>query len=149
MIDIKKSNGARLKAARKASGYKINEAAEVLGVSRNTLSSYELNKTVPKATTLLKMAKLYDIDVNEMFKVQSGKGKEKPESLYEKSKIYVKLMVLKSLESDIKNSIQGPDEYYEAKYKRMLNDFINSPIMAGRLAPIQDKIEGDNEGFFD
>ena len=95
------------------------------------------------------MAKLYEIDVNEMFKVQSGKGKEKPESLYEKSKIYVKLMVLKSLESDIKNSIQGPDEYYEAKYKRMLNDFINSPIMAGRLAPIQDIIEGDNEGFFD
>lgn len=149
MIDIKKSNGARLKAARKASGYKINEAAEVLGVSRNTLSSYELNKTVPKATTLLKMAKLYEIDVNEMFKVQSGKEKETPQSLYEKSKVYIKLMVLKSLESDIKNSSQGPDEYYEAKYKRMLNDFINSPIMSGRLAPIQDKIEGDNEGFFD
>ncbi|MCI6086235.1 helix-turn-helix transcriptional regulator [Selenomonas sp.] len=53
--------GITLKAARVNVGMTQREAAEVLGVSRETLQNYEAGKKFPSVPTIKRMEKLYKI----------------------------------------------------------------------------------------
>lgn len=53
-----------LRAARINTGLTQKEAAKMLGISRNTLASYELYKTKPDIEIAKQMAKLYGLPVD-------------------------------------------------------------------------------------
>jgi len=54
-----------LAAARVNKELTLDEASKLLEIGRCTLFNYEKGKTVPKSTTLFKMAELYGCDVEE------------------------------------------------------------------------------------
>lgn len=56
-----------LDAVRVNAGYSINEWADVLGVSRDTVSNWETSKTQPKLEKLKLMSKLSGIPVDYIF----------------------------------------------------------------------------------
>lgn len=58
--------GNSLFHARKKSGLSQEEVAEKIGVSRQTISKWETNETVPDIYQSKKMAKLYKISLDEL-----------------------------------------------------------------------------------
>ena len=55
-----------LRAARVNAGYTQQAAAKELNLSKNTLASYEAYKSVPSIETAKRIAKLYDMTVNDI-----------------------------------------------------------------------------------
>lgn len=56
----------QLKAARVNAGFTQKQAAKMLNLSKNTLSSYEAYKTKPDIETAIKIAELYKISINDI-----------------------------------------------------------------------------------
>lgn len=46
--------------------------AEIIGVSRQTINAMELNKYVPSTVLALKISKIFDKNVNEIFFLDEG-----------------------------------------------------------------------------
>ncbi len=69
-IDIKIKN-ARIKA-----NLTQEQAAEILGVSRQTISNWETKKTYPDIVSVVKMSDLYNVSLDHLLK------EEKPLSNY-------------------------------------------------------------------
>lgn len=59
--------GYKLKELRLEKGIKQKEAAEILGISPKTLSHWESDTNEPNLTMLKALAKLYGINVSELF----------------------------------------------------------------------------------
>lgn len=55
-----------MKAARVNAGYSQREAARLLNISKNTLSSYENYRTIPNARISGMMAKLYCLSADNI-----------------------------------------------------------------------------------
>lgn len=55
-----------LKAARVNAGLTQENVVKELGISKNTLISYEKYKTIPNMETAQKMASLYGVSVNDL-----------------------------------------------------------------------------------
>lgn len=53
-----------LKAARVNANFTQKEAAKKLGISKGTLASYELYRTIPSVDTAKKIADLYGLEVD-------------------------------------------------------------------------------------
>ncbi|MGN0533446.1 MAG: helix-turn-helix domain-containing protein [Eubacterium sp.] len=68
--------GSKLQAARKAAGITQEQAAEALGISRQTLSNWENAKTYPDIVSVVKMSDLYSVSLDHLLK------EEKPMSNY-------------------------------------------------------------------
>ena len=68
--------GTKLRAARTAAGLTQEQAAELLGVSRQTMSHWENNKTYPDIVRVIKMSDLYAVSLDYLLKGE--KGEEAP-----------------------------------------------------------------------
>lgn len=55
-----------LKKFRKACGYKQNEVANILGIDRSAYSYYESGKTEPSVKNLIRIARMYKVDVDAL-----------------------------------------------------------------------------------
>lgn len=55
-----------LKSAREIKGLKQSEAAELIGVSTDTLGNYERGKSYPDVPVLRKIEEVYDIPYNRI-----------------------------------------------------------------------------------
>lgn len=55
-----------LKKLRKACGFKQEEVARVLGIDRSAYSYYESGKTEPCVKNLIKIARMYKVDVDAL-----------------------------------------------------------------------------------
>lgn len=66
--------GFKIKDARAASRLTQEQAAEKLGVSRQTISSWENGKTYPDIVSVIKMSELYGVSLDRLLK-----GEEKTE----------------------------------------------------------------------
>jgi len=55
-----------LKFLRKANNYSLDELAEQLGVTRQTLSKYEKGEAVPSLGTVINAAKLFDVSLDQL-----------------------------------------------------------------------------------
>lgn len=53
-----------LEAARINAGYTQVQAAQAIGVEKNTICRWEKGKTQPKADQFKKLVKLYDVPIN-------------------------------------------------------------------------------------
>ena len=60
--------GVQIKKARLNAGFTQEQAAEVLGVSRQTISNWENEKTLPDIISVVKMSDLYNISLDLLLK---------------------------------------------------------------------------------
>lgn len=63
-IDI----GNKIKNARKEKGITQEQAAEILGVSRQTISNWETEKSYPDIISVIKMSEHYDVSLDYLLK---------------------------------------------------------------------------------
>lgn len=63
-----------LKAARVNKGLTQREAAELLGVSKDTLWNYENSKTYPDVPVIKKIEEVYDIGYNDIVFLPKNNG---------------------------------------------------------------------------
>lgn len=56
----------RLRELRIKSGYTQRQIAKILNIDRSTYSYYEIGKTMPDITVLLKLSKIFNIPISEM-----------------------------------------------------------------------------------
>lgn len=75
----------RLYELRKSAGLSQDELAEKCGVSRQTVSKWERGECVPDATSLVKLADIYDVTVDEIVRLASADEKEKKSSSVKKT----------------------------------------------------------------
>ncbi|MDE5992225.1 MAG: helix-turn-helix domain-containing protein [Oscillospiraceae bacterium] len=66
--------GNKIKKARMQSGLTQEEAAEALGVSRQTISNWENGKTYPDIVSVVKMSDLYNISLDRLLKENSSES---------------------------------------------------------------------------
>jgi len=62
--------GQQIKRLRKSQNLKLDEAAERTGLSRSTLSQIENGNTSPSVAQLLKISRLFDVDIAQFFQKQ-------------------------------------------------------------------------------
>ena len=55
-----------LKKLRKSCGFKQEDVAKVLGIDRSAYSYYEGGKTQPSISNLIKIARMFEVDVDEL-----------------------------------------------------------------------------------
>lgn len=60
--------GSKIKEARLVAGLTQEQAAESLGVSRQTMSNWENNKTYPDIINVIKMSDLYGVSLDRLLK---------------------------------------------------------------------------------
>lgn len=83
--------GNSLSSARKKSGYSQEDVAEKLGVSRQTISKWETDETLPDIQQAKKLAHLYqlslddliafDLDIKEIERVIENTNEEKQQNI--------------------------------------------------------------------
>lgn len=67
----------RLYELRKSAGLSQDELADKCGVSRQTVSKWERGECVPDATSLIKLADVYEVTVDEIVRLAAADEKEK------------------------------------------------------------------------
>lgn len=60
--------GSKIKNARNEAGYTQERAAEALGVSRQTVSNWENEKSYPDIVSVIKMSDLYSVSLDHLLK---------------------------------------------------------------------------------
>ncbi|MBR6787373.1 MAG: helix-turn-helix domain-containing protein [Clostridia bacterium] len=60
--------GSKLKNARNEKGITQEQAAELLGVSRQTISNWENNKSYPDIISVIKMSNIYSVSLDHLLK---------------------------------------------------------------------------------
>ena len=71
--------GTKLKAARIAAGLTQEQAAELLSVSRQTMSNWENNKTYPDIVRVIKMSDLYAVSLDHLLKEKKAEETPMPD----------------------------------------------------------------------
>lgn len=69
--------GKRLKEARKSKQLTQSQVADILGIDFTTISKYENNKSQPDNVTLQKLADLYDVSLDWLFRGSYSERKHK------------------------------------------------------------------------
>ena len=62
--------GCKIKAARIEKKLTQEQVAELLGVSRQTISNWENEKSYPDIISVIKMSECYDVSLDYLLKVQ-------------------------------------------------------------------------------
>ena len=135
------SVGTRLAYFRKKCGYTLSEAADMVGISRNTLASYESGKTKLPLSAAIKLINLYNCDVYDIFEVHAAK--DDVLAPYEIAKIQAGCAVLREMNTGILNL---PDEYYKKKFKSYVVHHMNKTQFAPNVS--EDEIDKDTEELF-
>lgn len=118
--------GNNLKEARKKSGLSQETVAEKLGVSRQTISKWETNETLPDIYQSKKLSKLYnlsldeliefDTDLQEIEKIIKNTDEEKEEKINWTNAWGKKYPILVKYQSEV-----NIDEY-KKEIRKMLNN---------------------------
>ena len=69
--------GSKLKDARNSKGLTQEQAAEALGVSRQTISNWENNRSYPDIISVIKMSGLYSVSLDHLLKEEKPMKEEK------------------------------------------------------------------------
>ncbi len=68
----------RLRALRLQAGFSQQNVADVLNISRSTYTYYETGKTTPDPTTLYRIAKIFNVPIEEFFPGETHSGARYP-----------------------------------------------------------------------
>lgn len=72
--------GQKLKTKRTEAGLSQEALAERIGVSRQTISSWENNRSYPDIGSILKLSDLYDVSLDELLKEDENMRKHVEET---------------------------------------------------------------------
>ena len=75
--------GSKLKNARNEKGMSQEQAAEILGVSRQTISNWENNKSYPDIISVIKMSDTYSVSLDHLLKEEKSMNQTYQEFLEE------------------------------------------------------------------
>ncbi len=75
--------GSKLKKARNEKGITQEHAAELLGVSRQTISNWENNKSYPDIISVIKMSDIYSVSLDHLLKEEKSMNQTYQEFLEE------------------------------------------------------------------
>ena len=75
--------GSKLKKARNENGITQEQAAELLGVSRQTISNWENNKSYPDIISVIKMSDYYSVSLDHLLKEEKSMNQTYHEFLEE------------------------------------------------------------------
>ena len=75
--------GSKLKNARNEKGITQEQAAELLGVSRQTISNWENNKSYPDIVSVIKMSDSYSVSLDHLLKEEKSMKQNYQEFLEE------------------------------------------------------------------
>ena len=76
IIDSDMTFGETLRQLRKDRKISQAELAEFIGVSKVTISAYEVGRILPKSSSIYKMAKLFDVNVDVLLTKVNNDAKE-------------------------------------------------------------------------
>lgn len=99
--------GEKLKNARITANLTQEQAADALGVSRQTISNWENSKTYPDIVSVIKISDLYNISLDDLLKEKKNINSEKEE----------KNMALKSDMSDYMDYLEESTNVVKSKNK--------------------------------
>lgn len=68
--------GSKLKKARMEKGFTQEQTADALGVSRQTISNWENNKSYPDIISVIKMSEIYSISLDHLLKEDGSMNKK-------------------------------------------------------------------------
>ena len=77
--------GEKIKGARAAAGLTQEQAAEALGMSRQTISNWENEKTYPDIASVVRMSDLYGISLDKLLKGEEDNSSSEYVNYLEKS----------------------------------------------------------------
>lgn len=111
-----KFNGERLKRARILRGYTISQLADEVGVTKQSISLFENNKSLPKPDTLFKICNTLNYNRKYFFEIDKGLVKENE-------------VFFRSLASTTKTSIYAQVSYLEmlGQISEFIGRYINFP----------------------
>ncbi len=66
----------RIRGLRTERGMTQEDLAEIIGVSRQTINAIEKEKFDPSLPTAFRLARLFDLQIEELFSYEQGKGSE-------------------------------------------------------------------------
>lgn len=75
--------GSKLKNARNEKGITQEQAAELLDVSRQTISNWENNKSYPDIISVIKMSDIYSVSLDHLLKEEKSMNQTYQEFLEE------------------------------------------------------------------
>ena len=64
--------GSKLRTARNEKGITQEQAAELLGVSRQTISNWENNKSYPDIISVIKMSDIFSVSLDHLLKEEKS-----------------------------------------------------------------------------
>lgn len=82
--------GSKLKIARNSKGLTQEQAAEILGVSRQTISNWENNKSYPDIISVIKMSDIYSVSLDHLLKEEKSMNQQNYQKFLEESTNTVK-----------------------------------------------------------
>lgn len=113
--------GRKLAKYRQQAGFTQREAAERLGISRETLINYERGHTELRLSIFLKMAELYKFDIIEATSdVHDSEGLLYDVPIYYMIKAHSRFVVYSEIQSQSVLFEPLPDSSYNARFARQL-----------------------------
>lgn len=136
--------GRRLAAYRKHAGFTQKEAAEKLGISRETLISYERGNTELRLSVFLKMAELYKFDIVEATSdIQDSAGLLYDIPIYYMVKAHSRYVVYNEIQSQSVLFEPMADQSYNARFVRQLKHDIER--FGSMYAGLSEEFEKDED----
>ncbi|AUX12235.1 XRE family transcriptional regulator [Latilactobacillus sakei] len=122
--------GQRLKQFRLGAGYSQQILADKLNVSRQVISKWETDKSVPDLNLLVGLAQLYNVSLNELLDVETV---TKPGSLLTRLRQHWHLSETAEMVplSDLGRLIQKPERYYVDLRQQFSETVTNVAVISG------------------
>ncbi len=109
--------GLRLELMRRKNNLTQEEVADIIGVSRNTVMAYEKGKSPIPITIFIRLAKLYDCEVIDIFGVNTNMlVADVP--VIELFKAQAEYTINRERRLNNELGMEMPEVYYEEKYKK-------------------------------
>ena len=137
------NTGLKLKQLRLRNEYSHEEVAELLGVSKNTVSNYENNKTPIPLSVMIKLSRLYDFDVFDVFGVRDPDKIEKDVHVYYFVKAHFEHVIRQQKRADHIFNKEYSDSYYDARLKELITQYINDPVFVCNYPDTEEVAKAD------
>ncbi|MBR0365955.1 MAG: helix-turn-helix transcriptional regulator [Clostridia bacterium] len=137
------NTGLKLKQLRRKNGYTREEIAELLGISKNTISNYESNKTPIPLSVMIKLSRLYDFDVFDVFGVHDSSVIEYDMHIYYYVKAHFEYVIRHQRKSDLIFGNEYSESFYAARLKKLITEHINDPVFIKNYPDAREAAKAD------
>lgn len=137
------NTGLKLKQLRRKNGYTREEVAEQLGISVNTVSNYENNKTPIPLSVMIKLSRLYDFGVFDVFGVHDPSVIKYDIHAYYYVKAQFEHVIRHQREADQIYGNEYTDSFYAERLKRLITEYINDPVFVSNYPDVAEVAKAD------